>query len=653
MKKTTLLIAILFMSLSYSQVTIGTENDGGLLESLPITSYYGFSYGQSIYLASEINTSGDISSIDFQLKSGADMSEADDMIDVWIGHSSKTSFTSTSDWVDVTSLTKVLNSGTATVAADVLTITFSAPFAYNGTDNLIIAVDANEPGFGGSGDRISVTDGPTSNLSLMYYDDDTNPDPTSPPTGFRYLSRGNITFNGITQACPNPINLTVTNLTPTSADINWDAVNGSTGYNYEYGISPYTQGGGGTTGSSTSNMVSLTSLSQTTTYDFYVQNNCESAYTKVSFTAPAPAPANDECSSAIALTANTDYNCGTVTSGTTAGATASPQPDDAVGTPNNDVWFTFDANGEAQIISLLNIVAVIGTSTDMAMSVFDDTAGCNMVAANEVGESDPNSFTVTGLTAGNTYYVRVYGWSSSTTSTAQATFDICIRTLPPTPSNDDCAQAIALTAGSVFGTNPVDGTVAGATLGAESGSCGDDGPGVWYSVVVPSDGNITIETGADAATQNNGFDSLIEAFSGTCGALTSIECDDDGAEGLFSILNLTGLTAGSTIYIRVWESGGDEDEPFSISAYNSTLSVSSNVIEGFSMFPNPVEDLLKLNAKENIKTISVFNLLGQEVMRTSPNTAKTELSMTHLQTGVYIIKVKIGDQLGTYKILKD
>ena len=71
------------------------------------------------------------------------------------------------------------------------------------------------------------------------------------------------------------------------------------------------------------------------------------------------------------------------------------------------------------------------------------------------------------------------------------------------------------------------------------------------------------------------------------------------------------------------------------------------------MFPSPVTNILKFIALDTIETISVFSLLGQEVIRTFPNTLETELSMTHLQTGVYIVKVKVGEQIGTYKVLKD
>tara|TARA_B110000902_G_scaffold224228_1_gene261511 strand:- start:25977 stop:26288 length:312 start_codon:yes stop_codon:yes gene_type:complete len=103
----------------------------------------------------------------------------------------------------------------------------------------------------------------------------------------------------------------------------------------------------------------------------------------------------------------------------------------------------------------------------------------------------------------------------------------------------------------------------------------------------------------------------------------------------------------------VWESGGDEEEPFSISAHSKTFSISENSFEGFSIYPNPVTTVLYFNALDKIKTISVYNLIGQELLRTTPNAIQSELSMTNFQTGVYIVKVKVGKQFGTYKILKE
>ncbi len=262
--------------------------------------------------------------------------------------------------------------------------------------------------------------------------------------------------------------------------------------------------------------------------------------------------------------------------------------------------------------------------------------------------SNPTSVT-TGLVEGMDYefYVRANCGGSFSEWSGPFTWT---QVVPP--ANDDCANAIPLTPGVVYGDNPVDSTVLGATDSGTTNGCGLNGPDVWYSVVVPADGNITIETG-DTSGGGMDFDSVIEAFSGTCGALTSIECDDDGsATGSYSLLDLTGLTPGSTIYIRVWEYNGDEAEPFSISAYSATLSVDEAVFENFSYYPNPVKNTLTIDAQDTIEAITMYNILGQEVLRSKPNTIGSEVDMSSLETGTYFARVTIAGASKTIRIIK-
>ncbi|WP_405570802.1 T9SS type A sorting domain-containing protein [Winogradskyella sp. Asnod2-B02-A] len=223
------------------------------------------------------------------------------------------------------------------------------------------------------------------------------------------------------------------------------------------------------------------------------------------------------------------------------------------------------------------------------------------------------------------------------------------------PTNDECLNATVLTPGAVFADNPVDGTVAGATADAEAASCGSDGAGVWYSIVVPASGDVTIQVGDDSSG-GTGFDSVIEAFTGTCGALTSLECDDDDVPGFgdnYSQLELTGLTGGETIYVRVWEYLGDEVEPFSISAYSASLSVGNVENEvAFTYYPNPVKNTLTLNAQNTIEQVAMYNMLGQEVLRVTPNTVDSDINMSSLQTGAYFVKVTIGNVTETIRVIK-
>ncbi|MGV7106795.1 T9SS type A sorting domain-containing protein, partial [Flavobacterium sp. U410] len=148
-------------------------------------------------------------------------------------------------------------------------------------------------------------------------------------------------------------------------------------------------------------------------------------------------------------------------------------------------------------------------SVDMGMAVF--SGSCSSFAL--VADSDPNSFTVSGLTIGDTYYVSVYGWASGT-STAQTNFNICV--------------------------------------------------------------------GTDPALSNSDF----------------------------------------------------------------------GIVDSFKAYPNPVKDILNLEYSSDITEIRVINLLGQEVLVQKANATSTQVNMTNLAAGTYIVNVQVGDTVKTLKVIK-
>ena len=74
-------------------------------------------------------------------------------------------------------------------------------------------------------------------------------------------------------ACPAVTNLSAGTITTTSAILSWTNGGSETAWNVEYGISGYTQGTG-TTVAVTSNPYTLSGLTSSTSYDFYVQADC-------------------------------------------------------------------------------------------------------------------------------------------------------------------------------------------------------------------------------------------------------------------------------------------------------------------------------------------------------------------------------------------
>ncbi len=224
---------------------------------------------------------------------------------------------------------------------------------------------------------------------------------------------------------------------------------------------------------------------------------------------------------------------------------------------------------------------------------------------------------------------------------------------PPAPANDLCEGAQALTAGNTFAANAVMGTVLGATTDAPVPSCQTlSSQDVWYSLVVPTLGNIIIETQMVAGSLFT--DSIITAFSGTCGNLTEIGCDDDGGAGLYSMLSLTGLTPGDTIYIVVSKFGTNATAQgsFMVSAYDPLLATTSFDSNGFTYYPNPVKNVLNLSYTKTIDSVSIYNLLGQEVMNRTINANQSSIDMSAFSNGAYLVKVTSGNQVKTLKVIK-
>ncbi len=457
-----------------------------------------------------------------------------------------------------------------------------------------------------------------------------------------------------TPTCPAPVGLAVGSITTTSAQLSWTETGSATEWDIEWGAAGFTQGTG-TVVSGVTNPYDLMTLSPFTSYDFYVRADCMGAGTSsytgpFNFTTLANPPANDECTTAVGLTVNGDLACGTVTAGTTLGATASSQANDVTGTPDNDVWYSFTATSAAHQITLTNVVAQAGTSTDMGMGVYNGTGGCAGLVLFD--DSDPNTLDLSGLSIGTLYYVRVYGWLAG--PGAQASFDICVGTPPPPPANDDCSTATNV--GSLPFTNSIDATTATnnagfltVCTGIPEGGMND---GVWYTFTPATSGNVDI-----IVSNVVGWDPQMNLYSGSCGALVCIEEADEGFTGGGESLMGQAVTAGVTYYINVgyWSDITDNPEgPFQIDISGSvTLGIDDvDNASAFSYYPNPVKNTLNIDAQNNIENVVMYNILGQEVLRTSPNSINSEVDMSALNTGAYFVKVTIAGATQTVKILK-
>ena len=139
-------------------------------------------------------------------------------------------------------------------------------------------------------------------------------------------------------------------------------------------------------------------------------------------------------------------------------------------------------------------------------------------------------------------------------------------TCPACGLGDDVCNPVALTVNS--SCNFVQYTNVGMTesVGPPDPGCASfSGPDIWFSITVPTDGHIILDQNSGVIT-----DAGMAVYSGAnCNALTLVDCDDDGsANASMSYIELTGRTAGETLWVRVWEYGGNTQGTFSICAYS-------------------------------------------------------------------------------------
>jgi hypothetical protein len=68
--------------------------------------------------------------------------------------------------------------------------------------------------------------------------------------------------------------------------------------------------------------------------------------------------------------------------------------------------------------------------------------------------------------------------------------------------------------------------------------------------------------------------------------------------------------------------------------------------------PNPVTDILTINASIELKAAKICNLLGQTIKQQRFNSNEIQLNMSELPSGTYLIIVEADDRKETFKILK-
>ena len=98
--------------------------------------------------------------------------------------------------------------------------------------------------------------------------------------------------------------------------------------------------------------------------------------------------------------------------------------------------------------------------------------------------------------------------------------------------------------------------------------------------------------------------------------------------------------------------GAGESYYFDDVKLNINLSLQNFSNDKINIFPNPANDLITISSDKLIEAISLYNVLGQEVISSRPNNNNQTIDIASLNSGVYIIKTTIAGATSSSRIVK-
>jgi hypothetical protein len=85
----------------------------------------------------------------------------------------------------------------------------------------------------------------------------------------------------------------------------------------------------------------------------------------------------------------------------------------------------------------------------------------------------------------------------------------------------------------------------------------------------------------------------------------------------------------------------------------ATLANTTFENSNLKMYPNPATTSFTIDAVAAVEKVSVYNLLGQEVISVSPNNQLVTLDISNLKVGVYVVKATVNGAISTSRIIKE
>ncbi len=109
----------------------------------------------------------------------------------------------------------------------------------------------------------------------------------------------------------------------------------------------------------------------------------------------------------------------------------------------------------------------------------------------------------------------------------------------------------------------------------------------------------------------------------------------------------------ASIFFNFGVAGSGQTYYFDDMKFGASLGVASFEASNIRMYPNPTSTVFTIDANEVIENVTLYNVLGQEVLAKTSNSNSVTLDVANLQTGVYVVKTMIGGVASTSRLIKN
>ncbi|WP_445454765.1 T9SS type A sorting domain-containing protein [Flavobacterium sp. 25HG05S-40] len=117
----------------------------------------------------------------------------------------------------------------------------------------------------------------------------------------------------------------------------------------------------------------------------------------------------------------------------------------------------------------------------------------------------------------------------------------------------------------------------------------------------------------------------------------SVAINQDGSK--VAVASINNDTAGNNAgHVRIFE--------------NTSLSTTDFESSTISFFPNPAKDVLYFSSKNSIENITIYNVLGQEVLFKKVNSSEFVLDINNLSSGTYVAQLNTNRKSQSIKLIK-